>query len=84
MRICATVTPETPGIPAQWFYGCFVISPAITVPPFACGNDRKLDISIKMSGPYDLTVRFGIARLARRHVHCIPAPTSVTFAKRPL
>ena len=49
----------------------------------ACGNDRKLDISIKMSGPHDLAVRLRIARLARLGGHRSPCPTSVTFAKRP-
>jgi hypothetical protein len=38
----------------------------------ACGTYRKLDTSVEMSGPHDLAVRNGIARLARRHVHRIP------------
>ena len=44
---------------------------------------RKLDLSVGRSGPHDLTVRTGGARLARRNVHRIPLPTSVTIAIRP-
>src|ERR1700682_5418153 len=44
---------------------------------------RQLDTSVGVSGPHDFAVRIGIARLARRRVHRIPCPTSVTFAKRP-
>ena len=42
MRKCATVTPETPGIPAQWFTAYSVISPAITVPPSLAGMTASL------------------------------------------
>ena len=64
-------------------YGLLRDLPGDNCATVACGNDRKLDISVKMSGPYDLAVRLGIARLARQSVHRIPAPTSVTFAQRP-
>ena len=66
------VTPESPGIPHAMVYGLLRDLPGDNCATVACGNDRKLDISFKMSGPYDLTVRFGIARLARRHVHRNP------------
>ena len=77
------VTPESPGIPRAMVYGLLRDLPGDNFATVACGNDRKLDISVKMSGPYDLTVRLGIARLARQSVHRIPCPTSVTIAKRP-
>ena len=37
--------------------------------------------SVGASGPHDFDVRIGIARLARRRVHRIPCPTSVTFSR---
>jgi hypothetical protein len=53
------------------------------LPPSPAGPYRKLDTSVEMSGPHDLAVRIGIARLARQPRPPHPAPTSVTFAKRP-
>ena len=55
----------------------YVPSPAIGfLATVTCGTDRKLDTSTEMSGPHDFAVRIGIARLARRRVHRIPAPRS--------
>jgi len=70
--------------PRNGFTVSFVLSPAIGL---FCHRHRRncfhrLDTSVEMSGPHDFTVRFGLARLApKRPPH--PAPTSVTFAKRP-
>ena len=69
--------------PRSGLYGCSVISPAMTVPPSLTGLTASLTPASRISGPYDLTVRFGIARLARRHDPPQPIPTFVTFAKRP-
>jgi len=43
----------------------------------------RLDPSVGGAGPHVLAVRAGSARPARRHVHRIPLPTSVTIAIRP-
>jgi len=71
--------------PRNGFTVSFVLSPAIGL--FCHRHLRncfhRLDTSVEMSGPHDFTVRISIARLARRCVHRIPCPTSVTFAKRP-
>ena len=65
-------------------YGLYVPSPAIGfLATVTRGTDRRLDTSTEMSGPHDFAVRSKHARLARRYVHRIPHPTSVTFAKRP-
>jgi hypothetical protein len=43
----ATVTPETPGIPAQWFIRLLRDLPGDDCATVACGTDRKLDTSVK-------------------------------------
>jgi hypothetical protein len=62
----------------------FVLSP---VTMLVCHRHRavarQLDTSVGASGPHDFAVRVSIARPARRRVHRIPPPTSVTIAKRP-
>jgi hypothetical protein len=60
-KICAlraTVTPETPGISAQWFTAASC-SPrrSGSFATVARGTDRKLDTSVEVSGPHDLAVR---------------------------
>ena len=78
------VTPESPGTPRAMVYGLLRDLPGDNCATVACGNDRKLDISVKMSEPHDLAVRTSTPVSRASHVHRIPAPTSVTFAKRPL
>jgi len=43
-----------------------------SLPPSPAGVTASLTPSSGVSGPYDLAVRFGIARLARRRVHRNP------------
>ena len=68
------VQRKHPTFPAQWSYGCFVISPVspAQLPPSPAGMTAGSTPSSVVSGPYDLAVRFGIARLARRRVNRIP------------
>jgi hypothetical protein len=63
----------------------FALSPAIGL---SCHRHqrktfRKLDASVEASGPHDFAVRVSAFRQARRHVHRIPLPPSVTIAIRP-
>jgi hypothetical protein len=55
VHVVATVTPESPGIPAQWFYG-FLRAPrrSGSFATVTCGTYRKLDTSVEVSGPHDL------------------------------
>jgi hypothetical protein len=46
-------------------------------------TSAKLDAGVEASGPHDFTVRVSTIRQARRRVHRIPLPTSVTIASRP-
>jgi hypothetical protein len=46
-------------------------------------DSAKLDAGVEASGPHDFTVRVSTFRQARRRVHRIPFPTSVTIAIRP-
>ena len=64
-------------------YGLLRDLPGDNCATVARGNDRELDISVKMSGPHDLAVRQGFARLARLRGHRIPPLRPVTFAQRP-
>jgi hypothetical protein len=83
--VVTTVTPDSPGIPrAMVLTVSFVLSP---VTGLFCHRHRavarQLDASVGASGPHDFAVRVSVARPARRRVHRIPPPTSVTIAKRP-
>ena len=79
------VTPESPGIPRAMVLRFPSCSPAIGL--FCHRHLRncfhRLDTSVEMSGPHDFTVRskHRPSRAPLRPPH--PAPTSVTFAKRP-
>jgi hypothetical protein len=79
-------SPEQPGIPcAMVLTAYFVLSPAIGL---SCHRHqrktfRKLDASVEASGPHDFAVRVSTFRQARRRVHRIPLPPSVTIAIRP-
>jgi hypothetical protein len=68
------VTPESPGIPAQWFTAYFVLSPATGL---SCHRRRRncfhrLDASVGASGPHDFAVRLSAVRYRRISVHRIP------------
>ncbi len=52
-------------------------------PPDAATRLREFDASVGASGPHGYAVRVNALRLARRRVHRIPRPTSVTIAIRP-
>src|ERR1700682_6017800 len=84
--VVTTVTPDSPGIPrAMVLTAYFVLSP---VTGLVCHRHRRnglrqLDASVGASGPHDFAVRKPARSSARRRVHRIPRPTSVTIAKRP-
>ena len=52
-------------------YGLLRCLPGDNFATVACGNDRKLDTSIKMSGQHDLAVR-----LRNRSLSALPASTT--------
>src|SRR6201996_9502899 len=55
----------TPALPAQWFYGCSVISPAnLRFATVAFELPRRLVPCIGGTGPHGLTVRVRAERLA--------------------
>ena len=72
----------TPALPAQWFYGCSVLSLVSGLfshhrPPISSVRRRtshfdRLDPSVGGSGPHGLTVRDRAARLAAQRVHRNP------------
>ena len=76
---------RTTGTPCAMGYGLYVVSSVRRAvwPPSPRVRHARLDPSIGGSGPHDFAVRRGRARLARRCVHRIPLPTSVTIAIRP-
>ncbi len=76
----------TPALPAQWFYGCSALSPAIGL--FCHRPSRALDpgvdSSVEESGPHGLTVRGSAARLATQSRPSHPAPTNRGDREPPL
>jgi hypothetical protein len=76
--IVTTVTPVSPGIPrAAGFNGFLRGLPGEPgfVASVACGDHRKLDTSVGVSGRHDFAVRDRRIRLVRHRVHRIPRPT---------
>ena len=65
-----------PAFPAQWFIRLLRAHPGDGLFCHRHLRDltHKLDTSVEMSGPHDLAVRLGIARLARRRVPPQPIP----------
>jgi hypothetical protein len=87
-----TQAAVTTGLAGSTGIPCAMVLTAITRSPRSAGLDSlrrpatrlaELDPSVGRSGPRAFTVRAGALRLARRHVHRIPHPTSVTIAIRP-
>ena len=73
---------DNPAFPAQWFYGVYALSPVTGLSCHRRPRSAQLDTSVGVTGPHGFAVRELPARLgALRPPH--PAPTSVTFAKRP-
>ena len=75
----------SPAFPARMVLTVsFVISSVsrALLPPSPTEN-RKLDISVGMSGPHDFAVRVSTVRLAAPRVHRIPRSTSVTMRNAP-
>ena len=75
----------SPAFPARMVLTVsFVISSVsrALLPPSPTEN-RKLDISVGMSGPHDFAVRISTVRLAAPRVHRIPRSTSVTMRNAP-
>jgi hypothetical protein len=85
VHVVTTVTPESPGIPRAMVLRFPSCSPrrSGSFATVTCGTYRKLDTSVEVPGPHDFTVRskHRPSRAPLRPPH--PAPTSVTFAKRP-
>jgi len=53
-------------------YGLLRDLPGSNFATVACENDRKLDLSFKMSGPHDLAVRVAPFVIGATCVHRIP------------
>ena len=83
---CATVTPESPGIPRAMVLRFSSCSPrrSGSFATVTCGTYRRLDTSVEMSGPHDFTVR----KLQSSSARCLrpshPAPTSRDVRETPL
>src|SRR6202049_4908666 len=79
------VTPESPGIPAQWFTAYIALSPATGLfchrRPWSCLHE--LDTSVGVSGPHDFAVRVRRPRLKAPSAAAASRPALVTIAKRP-
>jgi hypothetical protein len=83
--IVTTGKAERSALPAQWLYGCSVISP---VNRLFCHRrpglfDPGVVPGIGGTGPHGLTVRLSAHRLRANGVHRIPHSTFVTIATRP-
>jgi hypothetical protein len=82
-ELVTTGSPVKPAFPAQWLYGLLRALPGdrALLPPSPARRERvfaDLNASVGASGPHGFTVRASLLRPARRRVHRIPHPTSVT------